>query len=79
MLSDDPRTVNPGGIKDIRAVMTMLGGRIVWNEAAIFILGDEEARVMNRSKHVGRGFMLRRSGDSVQSQCVEAEARTRMT
>ena len=34
MLSDDPRTVNPGDIKDIRAVLTMLGGRIVWSEAA---------------------------------------------
>ena len=34
MLSDDPRTVNPAGIKDIRTVMTMLGGRMVWSEAA---------------------------------------------
>jgi len=34
VLSDDPRTVGPGGIKDIRVVMTMLGGRIVWSEAA---------------------------------------------
>ena len=33
VLSDDPRMVDPGGIKDISAVMTMLGGRIVWSEA----------------------------------------------
>ena len=34
MLSDDPLTVEPGGIKNIRTVMTMLGGRMVWSEAA---------------------------------------------
>ena len=34
MLSEDPRAVDPGGVKDIRAVMTMLGGRIVWSETA---------------------------------------------
>ena len=34
VLSEDPRAVDPGRIKDIRALMTMLGGRRVWSEAA---------------------------------------------
>jgi predicted amidohydrolase YtcJ len=34
VLSEDPCMVDPVRIKDIRAVMTMLGGRIVWSEAA---------------------------------------------
>ena len=38
MLSEDPRAADPGGIKDIRAVMTMLGGRMIWSEAAFIAL-----------------------------------------
>lgn len=33
LLSEDPRTTDPRHIKDIRAVMTLLGGRIVWKSS----------------------------------------------
>jgi predicted amidohydrolase YtcJ len=33
LLSEDPRAVDPGHIKDIRAIMTVLGGRIAWNDS----------------------------------------------
>jgi predicted amidohydrolase YtcJ len=35
VLSEDPRAIDPCGIKDIRVVMTVLGGRIVWSDGTI--------------------------------------------
>jgi hypothetical protein len=35
MLNEDPRTVDPTHIKDIRVVLTMIGGRIVWSDPAL--------------------------------------------
>jgi predicted amidohydrolase YtcJ len=34
VLNRDPFMVSPDGIKDVRAVMTVLGGRIVWSEGS---------------------------------------------
>lgn len=33
LLDNDPRTVGPVSIKDIRTIMTILGGRVVWSDS----------------------------------------------